>query len=631
MHIRFSLVALSLVLLSGALLAQEYEGYPENRVRMIWGDNHFPDELYPQNRVIFRNTVLERTTRGMKVYGSVITDFDADRVPTSEKLPTGQLSGIRINVELYSYDMVLERDSRTGKLVQPKINPKVEGNLVPGQMVTVTVDQTFGRYGLAKFELPELSKPLAPGLYRLVARVRLKSQDAKIQSAFKWCSDMYGSRAETITDPDTMESETVFHEVMANAAIHEEVYRDLMDNIGELKDVNLIWVGSILENGELNLIRPEEATARNPVNFVVWSYHLLIVKQLVKFEYELEHVDEIVDAELERKLQAEGASDEQKNKWKKEAVADKKRIRTLNSEWIAQYGGASTAPEQKLLADTTAQLEAVMEQVAAFQNYLTQRYWCFADGWLQYRGWHTVNNPGYAIWFAVNGNDNKSGRAERIKNLQEAKKEEGGLKARWTKRAETWKYYPSEVKQLVFDYLRTKEEKPTWDADKFTEEVNKQVEMDPGKWADYRSDFIFKYLEQTDKLLRQVTTTRDYCVQVWPKALATARDARDDVLTLTYSWEYYIRVTVRKENKEPIIQAWKQEDEALPTLDLSKYYKHGDTAPGTMKAKFDSNLNSIKSDIKLLNFIAFYRRAIDNEVKEKDLPGAKPPSAPSDD
>ena len=134
-----------------------------------------------------------------------------------------------------------------------------------------------------------------------------------------------------------------------------------------------------------------------------------------------------------------------------------------------------------------------------------------------------------------------------------------------------------------------------------------------------------------EKILRQVNTTRDYAVQVWPTALAQATAARDDVLALTYSWEYYIRVEVQKEEKDPITETWKREDEAMPTLDLSKYYKRGNTAPGTMKARFDSDVASIKSAIKLGAFVAAYRRAIDQGVEAKDLPGGKPPSAPSDD
>ncbi|MCA8913420.1 MAG: hypothetical protein KDB82_17100 [Planctomycetes bacterium] len=630
---RFSLAALSVVLLTGALAAQNYTGYPESRVRMVWGDNHFPDELYPANRVIIRDVRLDGTSGGMKIHGNVITDFEADRVPPGEGLPTGQLSGIRINVELYSYDMVLERDPATNKLIEPKVDPKKEGILVTGQLTTVTVNDTYGRFGLATFDLPPLTKPLAPGLYRLVARVRLKSQDANIQKAFKWCSNMYGSRAETITDPDTMESETIFHEVMADKAIHDEVYSDLMDNIGELKDVSLIWIGAVKQNGNVELISAEQSGPRRPANYMVWSYHMLVVGQLIDYEYQLNNVDAMVDEELEGKLKLEGVSDEQKEKWKKEAVEDKKRIRTLNTELIAQYGGITTKQEREVYTSAVTTRAAVMEQVAEFQEYLTQRYWCLTDGWLLYRGWHTVNAPGYKIWEAITDpeHDNKKGSVARKLALQEAKNAPGGLKAKWDKRKEAWKYYPPEITKLMFDYLHTKEETDTFDAEKFTEEVAKTIEMDSANWAEYRSDFILKYLEETEKILRQVNTTRDYAVQVWPTALAQATAARDDVLALTYSWEYYIRVEVQKEEKDPITETWKREDEAMPTLDLSKYYKRGNTAPGTMKARFDSDVASIKSAIKLGAFVAAYRRAIDQGVEAKDLPGGKPPSAPSDD
>lgn len=630
MHIRFALVALSTLLLSGAMLAQaDYDGYPQERVRLIRGDNHFPDELYTLNRVIFRNTEVRRTSRGMQISGSVITDFDADRVPAGTETPTGQLTGVKVNIELYSYDMVLERDPRNNnKLVDPKIDPKTEGNLVAGQMMTVTADETFGRYGMARFTLPELEKPLAPGLYRLVARVRLKSQTAGIREAFKWCSDMYGQRA--VLDEDTMEN--TFHDVMADTSLHNEVYSDLMDNIGELKDVSLLWIGSILKDGQLELIAPSDSTERKPANYLIWHYHLVVIGQLVDYEYQLDNVDKIVDAELESKLKLD-ASDEVKARWKKEAGEDKVRIRIQNAELIAQNGGRTSSAERKLYSSSLVVKTAVMEQVARFQEYLTQRYWCLTDGWLQYAGWHTINAPGYSIWEAVTDkdHDNLKGRVARMKKLEDARNADGGLNALWEKRKEDWKYYPAETKKLVFDYLRKKEESPDWDADKFTEKDGNLIVMDAGKWAEYRTDFIVDFTEVTDKILAQVTTTELYAVQVWPKALATAIAAREDVLALTYSWEYYIRVDILKEEKDKVNEAWKREDQSMPTMDLAKYFKRGSTAPGTLKARFDSNLLQIKSAVKLGDFVATYRRAIDLGVKEKDLPGTRPPGAPGNE
>ena len=64
-------------------------------------------------------------------------------------------------------------------------------------------------------------------------------------------------------------------------------------------------------------------------------------------------------------------------------------------------------------------------------------------------------------------------------------------------------------------------------------------------------------------------------------------------------------------------------------MDLSKYYKRGTTAPGTLKTRFDGNQTQIKSEVKVGDFIATYRRAIDQEVEAKNLPGARPPSAPT--
>ena len=68
MPIRFSLATLLILLTSGALIAQDYTGFPETRMRMGRPDNpnvFMPDEFYTANRVVIRSTEILPVGRGM--------------------------------------------------------------------------------------------------------------------------------------------------------------------------------------------------------------------------------------------------------------------------------------------------------------------------------------------------------------------------------------------------------------------------------------------------------------------------------------------------------------------------------------------------------------------------------------
>jgi hypothetical protein len=287
------------LLLPCALSAQDYAGFPESRVRQGKPESIPPDELYDQNRVIVRRTDLVLAGSGMQISGEVVTDFEADRVPSDKpKLPKGQLMGLKVNVELYYWDTVFERSPGSGKVVMPQIDAKKPGLLVEGQSVTVSINNYLGRFGLASFTLPQLDKPLAPGVYRLVARVRFKTQTKEIQEAIKWCSDLYGARPEL--DQDT--NEVFFRNVMNDKDLHEEVYRFLLDTRTQLSDETLLWIGEVYKDGALELVTPDKGNDRKPANHVIWSYHVSVTGQVLEFENQLDNAEAVVNADLEAKL-----------------------------------------------------------------------------------------------------------------------------------------------------------------------------------------------------------------------------------------------------------------------------------------------------------------------------------------
>lgn len=632
MPIRFSMAAFLIVLTSGALLAQDYTGFPETRMRQTRPDNpnvFMPEEIYPENRVVIRTTDLMTVGRGMQISGDILTDFDADMVPsTDQNTPRGQLQNVNITVELFYYDLVLERDLSTGKAKAPKIDPKDEGRPVPGQSVTVQPKQSFAGFGLASFTLPAMTKPLAPGVYRLVARVRFKSQTTELQTAFKWMSDWYGSRS--TYDEETFE--TIWEPVTGNAKLHEEVYRDLMNRVGQVKTENMIWIGEILQNGTLNMVGPDQGTDRKPANFAIWSHHASIIDQVLEYENQLDNVDAVVDAELELKLKTDGATDEMREKWRREAEEDKIRIRRDNKDLIDKFGGRLNKEELQMLTTAKSARMAVMDQVLAFHEYMIYKYWVLVDGLLTYSGWHTVNAPAYNVWEAVTQNDINRSTDARVAALQAARDAAGGLAGRWDTRRTQWRFFPPEVTQMAFNYLRKKEETDSWDAKKFCEKKGDGVELNIENWEKFREDFIVEFHAESEKMLTTVITTNVYSTQLWPDVLASAREARDDVIRSTYAWEHLTRTSEQMGDTTEFVQeAWKNSPiQSLEGIDLKPFYSKGTAPPGTLKLRFESSCSKIKNTIGLIDFQVAYRRALEAEnVDRRNLPGKRPPSAPT--
>jgi hypothetical protein len=270
----------------------------------------------------------------------------------------------------------------------------------------------------------------------------------------------------------------------------------------------------------------------------------------------------------------------------------------------------------------------VLEQIADLHDYLSRRYWVLTDGYLQYSGWWSVYNPGVNVCDAVQNNDNKAASKKRKDALEAAKAAEGGLAGKWDKRREQWKFQPADLTTPAFAYLKAKEETDAHDAEKFTSVVAGKVEFDQGRWTDFRLAFVLDFYEKSNEMFKQVITTEIYAVQVWPQALSQLISARDDVIALTYAWDYYIRKEVMLEDAEKIKDSWKREAEPIAAIPLADYFSRAMSAPGTIKTRFDGSLNVIKSAARIKDFMSAYSKAVAAEVLEKYLPGVRPPSMP---
>jgi hypothetical protein len=639
MLIRLTVAALGVLLFAGTLAAQNYAGHPEHRIRFVKPDNAPPNELYTENRVIVTNSSLNLVGSGMQVTGQVVTDFEADSVPAGVDAPTGQLREVQVSIELYYHDNVIIRD-RDGKPVETRIETRDLGRLVPGQSMVVTTNREFGRFSIADFALPAMNKPLAPGLYRLAAVVRFRSQSERVQRAIKYCSDWYGVRVEQTTDPDTQEVFSEMIPIMSNADIHEEVYKTLLDRPGNVNSTTLMWVGEVLKDGNAKMISPQEGTARAPANYVVWSYHIEMVGQLLKYEHELDNADAVVDAELEMKLKAEprrNATPEDiaklealKDEWRKQAEAEKVRIKRDNRILIDTYGGRTTRDEARMHTAAVAAKAAVVEQVSRYHEYLQLRYWVLTDGLLQYSGWNQFNVPGYNAWAAFEFDDIAKSTRDREERLARLEAQPGGLDGVLERRRENWKFQPPEVRTPGLAYLSDYDQSSKWDSNKFVKKPASGLEFDVSAWSTYRADTLVKFIEATDKAFNQVTTTSVYAVQTWPQALTMARAARDDVIVAAYAWEFYILTDKQKLEREKVIEMWNKEPD-LGELKIADYLAKATVAPGTIKSRFDSGINMIKSEVKVTDFSFTYSQAIQRGVEARALPGARPPSAPTKD
>jgi hypothetical protein len=621
---RTSTTALALLItaLAGALAAQLPDGYPEERVRYQFDKDdgvHMPDPLYLQNRVVLRSLRLETDGYGMQFSGEVVTDFEADRVPGSEELPRGQLPMV-VQVELMMHDLVMRRD-RNRRIVEPRPSATERGMLIEGQSATVTSSIAWGRYALAQFSLPRLDKPLPPGVYRVIARVEFAQQPESVRQALKWCSPLYGWDVEV----DDLTGEVAFNPVMDRPERHDEMYREIVENHARVTNDALVYIGETFNGREVRVITPELADARNPANVVLLTHHVNTIGWIES----LENGEDFVKENLERRMaQAERRADpEEKAEFIRRAHEEAEAMRRTNASGLKVYGGPNTPEELALRRSVMAALPTVYEQIMRLHDFMAERYWVLVAGVLQYNGFHTANVPGYNMYNAVQLNDNRADRDERRSKIPT-----GEARTRlWQEREEAWRFYPAEARRIAFDYLRTKEERDIWDSEKFTVRRDDQIELDVAKWAAFRQNFIEKFVEDTDRILRDLDTTRLYAVQLWPAARREAIEARDRVITLPFAHEYIVRVTLRDEPAENLMLEWRAEAQNYRHLgvNMDTVLARASVTPRVLQSQFDTSARLVYNLTQLeQSFIPVFRAGVKAGLAPAELPGNRPRSLP---
>lgn len=622
-----TIAALSLVLLAGELSAQQAQrpDFPPNRVRLVRPPNHAPEPYYHQNRIIIRHSEINVVGAGMQISGDLYTDFDCDQAPAALKLPPGQIMGLKVDVQLYSVSVVLKRDK--GVVALPKFDVRAPGTPVEGQTTQVRVDRTQDGFGLASFKLPATARPLAPGIYQLIATLSFQSQEAQQREQIKWCGNFWGEEDEG-EDPITLQRIT--HKVLGDKERHERYYKQLLEVERKVDSVAVIYMADTLQKAGVVLRGPYQGNDRTPANYVIWDDLIRVVSDVEEFENQYPMIDKeladfeanqtLIDARLKqlKEKNPRATQSDVIRMAREEAKASKKRV----DELITMAGGKATRDESRARASSIAARNVVLDQIKQFQDYLTLRYWVLVDGLLPYAGWHPVNKPGYNAFQACNTKDNRKDADDRLAKLDAIKSAPGGEDKARADRDEKWKYFPPEVRKVAFAYLDQSLEKADFDSRNFTKKQGAEMLLDIDKWAAYRTKWMEKFLKETDAIFAELDTSVTYHNRVWPQVLAEAQAAREDAICNAYAWEFHTRTSSMKETAKAVVEEWTREAQSNTALGLQKYIDKSQVAPGSVKTRFDGHLTVIKDSIAMPDFISLYRNAVD--AKAPVLPGARP-------
>ncbi len=529
-------------LLAASPATAQSDGYPGKRVRPLHiyaNANNAPQSTMTEARVILRKFTLEPGRGAMRISGECWSDFD---VEAGHNVPSGQLMGLEIEVSLH--------------LLNSDTDDK-DGEIVSGQRVfckTSTTEDVAGlTLGVAKFELPDMERPLPPGVYRLRCRAMAANQPKPIKDALKWVPDMYGvwveygmrKVQEMAKDPvsgkmvGVMEKdpttgkvvpkmiselyETERFNVYERAATLDKVYKEVVESeVFESKGT--LFLGNVVRGTSVVL---------DAKSFLCRNAHFEMLRQLENYEAQRKSMNEMID--MDRK------NPDLPPEVKKKKEEDYKRDMASIDVLERRCGGKRDSKELSTYSFIQVSMAAVRDQIIAWEDDLALKYWYLVDGVLNY-GWHCVNHPGRNMYIAVDSNNNVADKEARKKKLEDLEKAEGAKEARDAKRDEAWKYIPANIKSIAFEYVRRKEASDDFDSDRFTKKEGKYVVVDVTKWTTYRNTFLAKFKKDAKAALDAVDVSRIYSIQKWGDVFDKCKEARDAVITHTYLYERSARI-----------------------------------------------------------------------------------------
>ena len=605
---RMGLLALVASLAAGAAMAQ----FPSERVRWDRSDMPFPQPSYAENRVVIREVRIEglRVGEGIQITGELWTDFEVVSPPADAPFTAGQMKDLRVTISLYQTDVTLKRDMKNKQGGFPVEVPLAVNATDPvaGQTVTAIVNRVEEGFGTASFALPELTKPLPPGIYKLVASISFEGMTPVQQDALKWCKDWYG--AELVLDPVTYEEidrievwkGTKFVEENGQEKridFHDLVYKQLLNNLRKIDSSADIYIGKMLrKNGDVNI---------SDKTFVILDPYIQTIGSVL----EQVRFKKMIVAQLAAALKGPPVlpRDVQKKKkvQAKEAQANCDRL-------LARSGGKATSVETRVHTRAFAGRSKMLEDIKVWEERIKQRMWVLLDGVILYEGYHAFYLPGYKMYNAVktDKNDDAANRKILWQNKIDAA---GGEKAYFEKLKANWNKHPAAVFKKMAQYHRNKFKKADWDSTKFTEKDGKEVLMEIDKWSEYRVGHIQDFVASCDVYFDQIDTTIDYAIQRFPRAMIALHGAQEAAIAIAYAWEYQIRVMDEKLPQEELLEEWKREDKEVGEIDLSRYYLRAITHVAGVKRRFDAETAAARRAMGFKQFQYEYAAAISHGAR----------------
>ena len=634
-----NIVGMLLALALGACAAWAQSAaleYPLDRVRAKRSEAIAVSPYYVDNRVVLSRVNVASTGPGMQISGEIIVDFECDRAPIESRLPSGPIMGLRLDVQLRDLTPVLARNMR-GQVDDIRVDTRRPGPPVEGQFVQCRTDNiktspSGTRLATANFELPALPRPLAPGIYQLDATLTFQSQGEQQLAQIKWCSDFWGIEDLGI-DPITQERR--LYPVLGDAERHERFYQQVIQVERKVDGKLRFYFDDVLVSGNVVLRPQHTATERNPANFAVWDQLAERIEAVEQLESHEEHADKQLERiktdeafraphlRILQQVNPNATVEDLIKQWEETTAVLKQNAR----DNLAAAGGKSSAPEKTHRLRAFTARAHVLGRVRAFQENLTRKYWIFLDGNLCYSGWHTVNRPAKAMFDAVKENNQSLDRQIRLEALDAINADPAGEKKYFSDRETSFRYQPPELWAHARAYFAKYPLTTEFDSSNFTKRQGNVVVMDTARWGVYRDKWMAKFIADTDKALAELDTSGRYYNQVWPAALAEAQAARDDVICNAFAYEYHTRTEVvpenvrnlgaaaidqwKKDQRTAVLEDWNAKDAGNPDRPLLKYIQASQRSPGAVHVQYRARDESIKSMIKLGDFILAYKRAID--------------------
>jgi hypothetical protein len=570
----------ALALSSGAG-AQEYPGKRVRPPHLAENWQGSPESYLTEGRVVLRSFEVDTSTGAMRITGRLWSDFE---VESGHGVPAGQLLGIEVEVSLH--EQVTDMDDKLGPVVSNQTTK-----------VKISATEPVGEInlGTASFALPDLAKPLPPGIYRLACRLTLNRLAQKDKDALMWVRDMYGVKMEwdEKTGQPLGEGTPVF-----GSKYHKDAWRDMVEN-EVCRSEGTLFLGNTVKGGSISITKD---------NCLCRDASYVVYKNLEALALQRKQLDEFNDLQKKNK-------DLDQKKVKASYDADVKALDML----VARNGGKMDNKESTYYQQTLAKMTNLRDAVILFEDDLALKYWIALDSFHYY--FHTVNKLGYNCYVAIDKGNNTLDRTAREERLERLRDPVAAKKAE-EDRERAFKYIPEAIRKANDDYRRRSEETGELDSAAFTRKQGKEVSLDPAKWSAWRIKFLAEFKTRSDALLAPLNVTNIYAIQKWATAYRQVLDVRDAVITHAFCYEYYLRMMpvekqvgatgdkkFREDADKAIVADWETEaGENLKTL--QPLLNTAKNAPATVSARYETATKQAKKTVDVEEYAYRYSQSV---------------------